>query len=108
MLSSYLRLWDPNLGTDRWPNFERIKEDITRLVKDAYEDIFHLRGISLPKVMCSGRRAKIVGRSGGHGGKRTKGEAVDVPWVHPSVAHLDNLFLENSKRIWETKISVQL
>ena len=92
MMSSYLRLWDPELGIDGCPNSTRIKEDIERLVGDTYKRIFDLRGISLPEVMYSGRRAKIVGRRGGHGGKRRKGEAIDAPWVHPSVAHLDNVF----------------
>ena len=104
MLSAYLRLWDPKHGSDGCPTAKRIEEDINQLVDKTYLRIFDLRGISLPEVMYSGRRAKLVGRRGGHGGKRVKSTEIDLSWVHPSVAHLDQRYAERSKSIWVTKL----
>ena len=74
------------------------------MVDETYLRIFELRGISLPEVMYSGRRAKLVGRRGGHGGMRIKYTSIDVSWVHPSVAHLDERYADKSKSIWVAKM----
>ena len=108
MLSSYLRLWDTNLGVNGCPSAKRIEEDINRLVDETYLRVFHLRGISLPEVMYSGRRAKLVGRRGGHGGMRTKSTNIETQWVHPSVAHLDGRYATNSKNVWDIKMRVHI
>ena len=104
MLSAYLRLWDPKNGIHGFPSAARIEEDINRLVDETYLRIFQLRGISLPEVMYSGRRECIVGRRGGHGGKRVKCDSIKETWVHPSVSHLDEKHGEQSKKIWATKM----
>ena len=104
MLSAYLRIWDLNNGIHGYPSAARIEEDINRLVDKTYLRIVSLRGISLPEVMYSGRRKHLVGRRGGHGGKRVKGNTNDKKWVHPSVSHLDERHGEESKRIWDAKM----
>ena len=104
MPSAYLRIWDLNNGIHGYPSAARIEQDINRLVDETYLRIFNLRGISLPEVMYSGRREQIVGRRGGHGGKRVKSNTIEEKWVHPSVAHLDERLGEESKRIWFAKM----
>ena len=104
MLSAYLRIWDTKLGTNGCPSAKRIEEDINRLVDETYLRVVQLRGISLPEVMYSGRRAKLVGRRGGHGGVRKNSTSIDIPWVHPSVAHLDERYAKTSKSIWVAKM----
>ena len=98
MNNAYLCIWNPSLGIHCGaPTSNRIIEDISRVVDEVYFLIYKNRGRALHGAhTCSSRRRSKSGNKGsGHGGQRIKQEKEDdLGWVHPSVTHLVDDFMD--------------
>ena len=105
---AYKRIWDTELGIHAGaPVHKRIKEDIERVVKKTYLEIFHRRGRVLNTAAYTGRRAveQEERYAAPHGGSRTKGTGpVRKYWVHPEVKEYEANIMVEVRRSFEASI----
>ena len=86
---------------------KRIKEDIERVVKKTYLEIFHRRGRVLNTAAYTGRRAveQEERYAAPHGGSRTKGTGPEREyWVHHEVKEYEANIIVEVRRSFEASL----